>query len=158
MGKKIKDMLWGTTTRKIWTIVIVRPCCVKHRHQDLSIQFRHLMSPYRVSRSFSNGPQWLTNSFLTTILVDILLLVIALIVRFSLKEVPSGVANFMEWVVESMYGLAESVAGKNAGQVLSLGHDDFSACHPVQLERADSGRWQHRRLSARESPRRTGPD
>ena len=65
---------------------------------------------------FSNGPSWLTNTLLTTLIVDAILLILALLTRFRMKEVPSGVQNFMEWAVEMLYGMAESVAGKNAGK------------------------------------------
>jgi F-type H+-transporting ATPase subunit a len=65
---------------------------------------------------FSNGPAWLTNSVLMTIIVDVVLIILALATRFSLKEIPSGLQNVMEAIVETLYGLAESVAGKNAAK------------------------------------------
>ena len=61
-----------------------------------------------------DGPKWFTNSVLTMIVVDIIVIVLALATRFSLKEKPEGFANFMEFVVEALYNLVESVAGKNA--------------------------------------------
>ena len=61
-----------------------------------------------------NGPKWLTNSVLTTLVVDLIIIALALATRFSLKMQPTGFANFMEFVVESLYNLVESVAGKNA--------------------------------------------
>jgi F-type H+-transporting ATPase subunit a len=57
---------------------------------------------------------WLTNSLLTTLIVDVVLLVVALLTSMRMKLVPSGVQNFMEAVVEYVYGLAEQVAGKAA--------------------------------------------
>lgn len=63
---------------------------------------------------FINGPAWLTNSILTTVVVDILIVVLALLATTGMKLVPTGWQNFMEMVVEYLYGLAESVAGANA--------------------------------------------
>ncbi len=115
MGKKLVNALWGTTTRKIWTITIVVLMLA-----SLVTKFVFPVPPPHVALSgepiFSAGPAWLTNSVLTTIIVDIILLLLALATRFSLKEVPSGLQNVMEAVVEALYGLAESVAGKNAAK------------------------------------------
>ncbi|MGL4651632.1 MAG: F0F1 ATP synthase subunit A [Caldilineaceae bacterium] len=60
------------------------------------------------------APWWLTNSMLHTLIVDVLLIILALSVRFSLKLVPSGIQNFMEMIIEYFYGLAEQIAGKAA--------------------------------------------
>jgi F-type H+-transporting ATPase subunit a len=115
MGKKLVDALWGTTTRKAWTILIVVLMLA-----SLVTKFVLPVPPPHVALSgepiFSTGPAWFTNSVLTTIIVDIILLLLALATRFSLKEVPSGLQNVMEAVVEALYGLAESVAGKNAAK------------------------------------------
>ncbi len=115
MGKKIVDALWGTTQRKIWTIIIVILMIA-----SIVTKIVLPVPPPHVALSgepiFSDGPSWLTNSVLTTLIVDVLLLLLALITRFSLKEVPSGLQNVMEAVVEALYGLAESVSGKNASK------------------------------------------
>jgi F-type H+-transporting ATPase subunit a len=63
---------------------------------------------------FSNGPKWLTNSLITTIIVDIILIVAALAATLRMKMEPSGWQNAVEALIEYLYGLAESVAGKNA--------------------------------------------
>ncbi len=63
---------------------------------------------------FSNGPQWFTNSTFTTILVDIFLLVVAFMATRGMKVVPGGLQNIMEFVIEGLMGLSESVAGKDA--------------------------------------------
>lgn len=65
---------------------------------------------------FSNGPRWLTNSIITTIVVDLVIIIIAVLSTASMKLVPSGLQNFMEMVIEALYGLAESVAGDRARQ------------------------------------------
>ena len=61
-----------------------------------------------------NGPDWFTNALFSTILVDIVIIIVAIIGRASLKEIPSGFGNFVEFSIESLYNLTESVAGKNA--------------------------------------------
>lgn len=63
-----------------------------------------------------DAPQlkWFTNSVLSMIFVDIFIIIMAVATRYSLKEKPEGFGNFMEFVVEALYNLVESVAGKNA--------------------------------------------
>jgi F-type H+-transporting ATPase subunit a len=63
---------------------------------------------------FERGPAWFTNALLTTLIVDIILIAMALVARSQIKEIPSGFGNFMEWVIEGLYNLTESVAGRNA--------------------------------------------
>jgi len=61
-----------------------------------------------------DGPLWLTNSVLTTLVVDLIIIIMALAARASLKMQPTGFGNFMEFVVEGLYNQVESVSGKNA--------------------------------------------
>ena len=61
----------------------------------------------------STGPSWLTNSMLTTLIVDVILLVVAFLATSRMNLVPSGVQNALEAMIEYIYGLAESIAGKN---------------------------------------------
>jgi F-type H+-transporting ATPase subunit a len=63
---------------------------------------------------FQTGYPWFTNAILMTIIVDIILIVMALAARAQIKEIPTGFGNFMEFVVEALFNLTESVAGKNA--------------------------------------------
>jgi len=84
-----------------------------------SIILKPLMSSPHVSLAaeplLEHGPSWLTNSLLTTLIVDIILIALALATRAGLKEgVPSGLANVMEMIIEGLYGLVENVVGKNA--------------------------------------------
>ena len=62
---------------------------------------------------FSTGPSWLTNSVLTTIIVDILILLVAFLATARMQLIPSGIQNALEGLVEYLFGLAESIAGKN---------------------------------------------
>jgi F-type H+-transporting ATPase subunit a len=115
MLDSLRKMFWSTPTRKVWTSVVVVLLLA-----SLAIRFIAPVPPPHVALSgepiFSNGPWWLTNSVLMTIIVDIILLALALITRFSLKEIPGGLQNAMEAIIEALYGLAESVAGKNAAK------------------------------------------
>lgn len=62
----------------------------------------------------SRVPWWFTNSILTTIIVDAILILLTLSVYFSIKMVPSGIQNLFEMIIEYFYGLSEQVAGKAA--------------------------------------------
>ena len=111
----LRNLFWSTPMRKGWTLVVVVLLIA-----SVLMRFIAPVPPPHVALSgepiFSNGPQWLTNSVLMTIIVDIILIILALATRFSLKEIPSGLQNVMEFVVETLYGLAESVAGRNAAK------------------------------------------
>ena len=111
----LRNLFWSTPTRKGWTLVVVVLLIA-----SVLMRFIAPVPPPHVALSgepiFSNGPQWLTNSVLMTIIVDIVLIILALATRFSLKEIPSGLQNVMEAVIETLYGLAESVAGRNAAK------------------------------------------
>ena len=111
----LRNLFWSTPMRKGWTLVVVVLLIA-----SVLMRFIAPVPPPHVALSgepiFSNGPQWLTNSALMTMIVDIILIILALATRFSLKEIPSGLQNVMEFVVETLYGLAESVAGRNAAK------------------------------------------
>ncbi len=63
---------------------------------------------------FSNGPKWFTNSILTTVLVDIFVILLAFAAARNMKVIPTGVQNLMEAVLEYLLNLSESVAGRDA--------------------------------------------
>jgi F-type H+-transporting ATPase subunit a len=118
MGKvwnMIKQGMWGTPTRKLWTVVIIVLLLA-----SLVIRWVAPVPPPHVALSgepiLSTSPRWFTNSLLMTLIVDAILIILALLTRFTMKELPGGFQNFMEYVVESLYGLAESVSGKNASK------------------------------------------
>ncbi len=67
-----------------------------------------------------NGPDWFTNALFSTLLVDIVIIILAIVGRASLKEIPSGFGNFVEFAIESLYNLTESVAGKHARRFFPL--------------------------------------
>lgn len=65
-----------------------------------------------------HGPAWFTNTYLTTIIVDVILIVGALVVRAGLRrEVPKGFTNVMEAIIDFLRSnLVEGIAGKNTGR------------------------------------------
>lgn len=63
---------------------------------------------------FSAGPAWLTNSLITTLIVDIIIIALALAATTRMQLIPTGWQNFVEYMIEGLYGIAESVAGANA--------------------------------------------
>ena len=52
-----------------------------------------------------------TNTLLTTLVVDILLVGLAILGTRRMKLEPTGLQNFLEWLVEFLYGMTESIAG-----------------------------------------------
>ena len=115
LGARLRAMFWSTPTRKVWTSVVVGLLLL-----SVIIRFVYPVPAPHVALSgepiLSTSPRWFTNSLLMTLIVDVILLALALATRFRLKEIPSGLQNAMEMIIEMLYGLAESVAGKNASK------------------------------------------
>lgn len=63
---------------------------------------------------FETGPGWFTNSVFTTIVIDIILVLLAVSATRKMNLVPSGIQNAFEAIIEYLFNLAESVAGKAA--------------------------------------------
>ncbi|RIK44419.1 MAG: ATP synthase F0 subunit A [Chloroflexi bacterium] len=57
---------------------------------------------------------WFTNTLLTVAIVDVILIVVALLVGLRMQLVPGGLQNLVEALLEYLYNLAESVAGRRA--------------------------------------------
>ncbi len=53
----------------------------------------------------------ITNSMVVTWIVAIALIVFAQIATRNMKEIPSGLQNFWEWMVESLYNFLEGIIG-----------------------------------------------
>ena len=87
----------------------------------------------------------ITNSMVVTWIVAVGLIVFAQIATRRMAQVPGGAQNFLEWLIESLYNLLESIIGPHLVQtdVLVLRHDLH--LHPRrQLGRAASRSWHHR--------------
>ena len=54
-----------------------------------------------------------TNSMLVTWIVAVGLIVFAQLATRRMSKVPGGAQNFMEWIVEALYGLLESIIGRH---------------------------------------------
>src|ERR1700677_2777764 len=57
------------------------------------------------------GPLLVTNSMLVTWIVALLIIVFAQIATRNIQQVPSGIQNFWEWLVESLHDFLESIIG-----------------------------------------------
>jgi F-type H+-transporting ATPase subunit a len=60
---------------------------------------------------FKIGPLPVTNSMLVTWAVAIFLIVFAQIATRAIKEIPEGIQNFWEWMVESLHDFLEGIIG-----------------------------------------------
>lgn len=60
---------------------------------------------------FEVGPLAVTNSMVITVLVTVILVVFAQLVSRGVTPVPSGLQNFGEWAVESMYNFLGEILG-----------------------------------------------
>jgi F-type H+-transporting ATPase subunit a len=55
----------------------------------------------------------ITNSMVVTWIVAIALIVFAQLATRRMREVPGGAQNFLEWLIESLYNLLESIIGEH---------------------------------------------
>src|SRR5207253_1670307 len=53
----------------------------------------------------------ISNSMIVTWIVAVVLIVFARIATRNMKSVPDGAQNFLEWLIESLYGFLEGVIG-----------------------------------------------
>ncbi len=67
----------------------------------------------------------ITNSLIATLIVDVVVIGLFWAATRRPKSVPAGIQNFMEAIVELLYGQAEQVAGKNASKVFPVGATIF---------------------------------
>ena len=80
-----------------------------------------------------------TNSMVVTWVVAIGLIVFAQLATRHMKEVPEGSQNFLEWLVESLYGFLEGLLGAAPGETDLLVLRQRVHLHPCrQLGRPDS--------------------
>ena len=70
----------------------------------------HGLPSYAV-KVFSIGPVVITNSMVVTILVTLGIVFFAQMVSRNVQAIPSGLQNFAEWMVESMYNVLEEILG-----------------------------------------------
>lgn len=84
-------------------IAAVTPEAVEHAEEGLSASSQIV---------FNLGPLAVTNSMLITVLVTVILVVFAQLVSRGVKPVPSGLQNFAEWAVESMYNFLGEILGE----------------------------------------------
>lgn len=63
--------------------------------------------------AFEIGPLKFTNSMVITWIVAAILILVAQLATRKVSLVPSGLQNFVEWVVEGMYGFFTEILGKH---------------------------------------------
>jgi F-type H+-transporting ATPase subunit a len=88
----------------------------------VGIVFQGVLRPPKPHVALSGEPifvgGWLTNSTLTTIVVDVIIIALALLATARMKTVPGRWQNFVEMMLEYLYRLSESVAGRDARKYL----------------------------------------
>lgn len=61
--------------------------------------------------TFLGSPVYLTNTLVAVLITDLLLIILALIARRGLKEIPGGFSHIMEMLIEFLYNLSEQTVG-----------------------------------------------
>lgn len=73
----------------------------------------HESLPLKATPLFQIGKFHVTNSMFVTWLVAAGLIVFAQVATRKVKPIPSGIQNFWEWLVESLYNFLESIIGRD---------------------------------------------
>ena len=73
----------------------------------------HHTLPVKPPALFNIGPFTVTNSMLVTWVVAAGIILLAQLATRNIKPVPTGLQNFWEWMVESLYNFLESMIGKD---------------------------------------------
>ena len=80
-------------------------------HEIQAAHGEHHGLPANAVKVFNIGPVAITNSMVVTILVTLGIIVFAQLVSRNVTPVPSGLQNFAEWLVESMYDFLGDILG-----------------------------------------------
>jgi F-type H+-transporting ATPase subunit a len=67
--------------------------------------------PPHAEEIFNIGPFIVTNSMLMVWIVAAFIITVAQLATRDLKLIPSGLQNFVEWLIESLYGFLEGILG-----------------------------------------------
>jgi len=92
------------TTSIIWLLGAVSGFAAGGGHDPL---------PAHAEEIFHVGPFVITNSMFMVWIVAAFIIAVAQLATRNLKMVPSGLQNFVEWIVESLYNFLEGILGKH---------------------------------------------
>ncbi len=83
---------------------------VGHHHEGDHHEEAHMLPP-AAPVIFEVGPMKITNSMFVTFIVALGIIIIAQMATSNIQLIPSGLQNFVELLVESLYGFFESIIG-----------------------------------------------
>lgn len=99
--------------RPFLTTLIAWLCCLAPALAAEGAEQAHDHLPAHAEQVFKIGPLPVTNSMIMVWIVAAVLIVVAQLATRDLKLVPSGLQNFVEWLVESLYNFLEGILGKH---------------------------------------------
>jgi len=73
----------------------------------------HDQLPPHAEEILSIGPFVITNSMLMVWIVAAFIIIVAQLATRDLRLIPSGLQNFVEWLIESLYGFLEGILGEH---------------------------------------------
>ena len=81
------------------------------------------------AKPFIESLGWLTNSIFVAVIVTLLILWFVRKATKNVKRVPSGMQNFVEYVIEFLYGQVEGIVGKHvAPKAFPFSRPSSSSC------------------------------
>ena len=67
--------------------------------------------PVHAEEIYRIGPAIITNSMFMTWIVAAVVIIVAQLATRNIKMIPSGLQNFIEWIIESLYNFLEGILG-----------------------------------------------
>src|SRR5262245_49702785 len=101
MGRRISAALVSTAAT---VLSATMPLAAVEEHHELSQKAVEIARPFGFP---------VTNSMVVTWIVALGLIVFAQLATRNMKQVPDGPQNFLEWLVESLYGFLEGLLGSH---------------------------------------------
>jgi F-type H+-transporting ATPase subunit a len=92
------------TTSIFWLLGMLSSFAAEGGHDHL---------PTHAEEIFHIGPFVVTNSMLMVWIVAAFIIGVAQLATRNLQMIPSGLQNFVEWIVESLYNFLEGILGKH---------------------------------------------
>jgi F0F1-type ATP synthase membrane subunit a len=90
----------------------------------------HDLLPLHAEEVFNLGPISITNSMIMVWVVALVLIVVVQAATRNMKLVPSGLQNFVEWLVESLFNFFSGIMGAPRQAHLLVSRHGFHS-HPL---------------------------
>jgi len=104
-------MRFFLSTAFLWILSPLVAFAASEAHEEVAHVHDHL--PAYAEEIANIGPFIITNSMLMVWIVAAFVILVAQLATKNMKAIPTGLQNFVEWLVESLYDFLTSILGKD---------------------------------------------